>query len=128
MERKSFFKLLFGGIAGLLVAPKVTAKAPIEFDEAAFNAQVDSVMCKIEEVILERKECEDALRSPVPEFERKAMKLPRNATWADAIAISNFRAAARELREPVEGRPTQRFELPKKDGVAEFSVLYSNRS
>src|SRR5690349_2195648 len=74
---------------------------------------------------------DNLLRELLPEQERKALKLPVGTTWAEAIASSRARHAltragvesARELREAVEGRATQRVELsPTSDNGVEFVV------
>jgi hypothetical protein len=75
------------------------------------------------------------LRQPLPEAERKALGLPKGTTWAEAIAAARARHAlrssgvesAREMREAVEGKATQRFELmPGEDRTPEFVVVYAS--
>ena len=59
----------------------------------------------------------------LPDDLRLMMKLGKGATWGDALAISQYRGAlkgksdaAREIREGIEGRATQRLELTGQDG------------
>lgn len=59
----------------------------------------------------------------LPDDLRRQMKLRKGATWGDALAISQFRAAikgrtdaAREIREAVEGKASLRLELAGQDG------------
>ncbi len=61
---------------------------------------------------------DDRLRSLVPPEVRMAMKLPKDATWADAIALGIARKAiagdvnaAKEQREATEGKAPQRIEI-----------------
>lgn len=61
---------------------------------------------------------DDVLRMELPMEVRVAMKLKAGATWADAIALGIARkavagdvSAAKEMREAVEGKATQRIEL-----------------
>ena len=56
---------------------------------------------------------------------RIALGLPKGATNADALTIQQFRAgfkgntpAAREIREAIEGKSTQRLEIVGEDGGA----------
>lgn len=56
--------------------------------------------------------------TPLPENIRKIMKLGRGATYADALALSQFQAgikgrteAAREVREAIEGKASQRVHI-----------------
>ncbi len=66
---------------------------------------------------------------------RRVMKLAKGSTWSDAIACSLARravrgdvAAAKELRESVEGRSVQRVELSRtEDGTPEFVVVYATQ-
>lgn len=59
---------------------------------------------------------DEALRMDLPEPVRKAMNLPKGATWADAVAASMLKAAvlkgdvaaAKELREGTEGKAPMR--------------------
>jgi hypothetical protein len=78
---------------------------------------------------------DDLLRTQLPETERKALGLKPGVTWAEAIALSRARHAltragvesARELREAVEGRATQRVELSGGlENTMEFVVVYAN--
>ena len=61
---------------------------------------------------------DDHVRELLPTEVRVAMKLKPGATWADAIAVGLARkavagdvGAAKEIREAVEGKATQRIEL-----------------
>jgi hypothetical protein len=61
---------------------------------------------------------------PLEENIRLAMKLPEGATYGDAVALSQMRAAikgktdaAREMREAIEGKATQRVELAGPDSL-----------
>jgi hypothetical protein len=61
---------------------------------------------------------------PLEENIRLAMKLPEGATYGDAVALSQMRAAikgktdaAREVREAMEGKATQRVELAGPDSL-----------
>jgi hypothetical protein len=78
---------------------------------------------------------DDLLREPLPEEERRALKLAKGTTWAEAIALSRARHAlmrsgvesAREMREAVEGKATQRFELSgEMNRDAELIVVYAS--
>jgi hypothetical protein len=90
---------------------------------------------------------DDFLRMEIPEPWRKAMNkvtvdgrpttveiLKPGATFADAIAyglgkkaMTGDAVAAKELREAVEGKATQRFEFtPTDSGIAQFAVVYAN--
>lgn len=59
----------------------------------------------------------------LPEDVRDALRLPKGASYGDAIALAQFRAAikgkteaAREIREAIEGKSTQRFEATGANG------------
>src|SRR2546423_1749008 len=85
---------------------------------------------------------DDLLRSTIPEVLRTSMNkgmgndvLKKGATWADAIAyglarkaIAGDAAAAKELADRVEGKPTQRIELTRtEDCTPEFVVVYATQ-
>jgi len=60
---------------------------------------------------------EACAEEPLPDDLRRIMKLRKGATWGDAVAISQYRAAlkgkpdaAREIREGIEGKATQRLD------------------
>ena len=60
---------------------------------------------------------------PLDEELRAVLKLPKGATYGDALAFAQFRSAikgkadaAREIREAVEGRTAQRLELTGAEG------------
>jgi hypothetical protein len=62
---------------------------------------------------------------PLEERARIALGLPKGATNADAVTIQQFRAgfkgntpAAREIREAIEGKSTQRLEIVGEEGAA----------
>jgi hypothetical protein len=79
---------------------------------------------------------DDLVRSVAPGPVRAALGLGKDATWADCIALGQARravkgdsACAKEVREGVEGKSTQRIELGapgKGEGVYEFVVTYEN--
>jgi hypothetical protein len=78
---------------------------------------------------------DEILRSPVPEAERKAMRLAPGVTWAQAIAQSKVRQAcrhtgnsvpaAKEMRESVEGKSVQRIELSGERSV-QVNVVFDD--
>lgn len=60
---------------------------------------------------------------PVPEEDRKKLGLPKGATWADAVAHGQIRAAAKGsapsatyVRETVEGKMPQTVTLDDEEG------------
>ena len=62
----------------------------------------------------------------LPEELRLMLKLGKRATWGDALALAQFRAGikgkaenAREIREAIEGKATQRIEL---DNAPELAI------
>src|SRR6266478_1406868 len=76
---------------------------------------------------------DDLLRSPLPERERKLLGLKAGTLWCEAIALARGRAAltrtgtldSKELREGVEGKAAQRFELSGPEGAAwEVKVIF----
>jgi hypothetical protein len=81
---------------------------------------------------------DDLVRQELPPKFRRALiaagaQLPRNATWADAIAFSMARkalsgdvAAAKEIGDRIEGKPPQRIELSRSEERApELVVVYA---
>ncbi len=82
---------------------------------------------------------DDWLRQPVStdqiiKLREQGVRLPEDTTNADMVALSQGREAmsgntnaAREMREAVEGKATQRFELSHtNDRAPEFLVVYAN--
>lgn len=77
---------------------------------------------------------DDLLRQVAPAEVRAVLKLGPKSTWADCIAIGQARRAvkgdstcAKELREAIEGKATQRIELAEAEGRRpEFVVVYAN--
>jgi hypothetical protein len=75
---------------------------------------------------------DSVLQMELPMEVCRAMKLEKGSTWADAIAIAIARkaitgdvAAAKEMREAVEGKATQRIELTSpEDKGFELHVTY----
>jgi hypothetical protein len=77
------------------------------------------------------------LRQPLPAEFRAALlraniRLPKNASWSDAIALSMARAAlkanvlaAKELREGAEGRASMRIEMSRDDPAPQFVIAYA---
>jgi hypothetical protein len=66
---------------------------------------------------------EKMARKRLPEDLRIMLKLPKGAKYADAVSAAQYRSAikgktdaARELRESIEGKTTQRLELTGAEG------------
>jgi hypothetical protein len=84
---------------------------------------------------------DDLLRMEIPDKMRHAMNqslgdpppLKKGATWADAMALGVMKraltgdaAAAKELREGVEGKSTQRIELaPPEDRTTTLTITFA---
>lgn len=124
MERKSFFKVLFGGIVGLFVTQKVTAaKIPFFHFTTAIPGE------RVELIGGERVELIGGVRAQILNVPIEAglwypkIKLWQYGTWnlmkelrdtaKEPVYLWDFRPqeiqdAFAELREPVEGRPCQR--------------------
>jgi len=71
----------------------------------------------------------DLAETPLPDDVRQALRLKKGATQGDAIALAMARQAikgktqaAREIREAIEGRATQRIELGDEDGGPEIRI------
>jgi hypothetical protein len=72
---------------------------------------------------------------PLPEKIRKKFKLEEGATWGDALALRQFSeavmkgstAAAKEIREAIEGKSPQRLEIsgPERKEIT-IRVIYEN--
>lgn len=81
------------------------------------------------------EEYDEVVRELLPEKERRALGLPPGTTWGRAIALSRARHAllktgvadAKEMREAIEGKSTQRIELTahREDRTPEFVVVYA---
>jgi Family of unknown function (DUF5681) len=79
---------------------------------------------------------EEIVEVPLSERERKRLGLWQGATWGDAIALSQARAAvngrtdaAREIREAIEGKATQRVEMAgKEETPANVSIVPDSRT
>ena len=124
MDRKSFFKLVFGGIAGLLM-PKIFQNQSI-----AKNPIIPVPMLLTKGPISEAYV--DFLMSPIPEEIQEQLKLPLGATGADYIAqcagrkaLAGNVGAIREIREAIEGKPMKRIELTSRS-AREFTVIYAD--
>ena len=80
------------------------------------------------------EEYDDLVREPVPVEIARAMKLKPGTTWGRAMAIARAREAlqaggtpaAKEMREAIEGKATQRIELSRsEERASEFVVVYA---